>query len=98
MATPKYKKMFDEMLITNKKVFEEYNELLNKYDLDNKTYAHELYDLQNRVLRIIKHTENGLCSRSETTGHANYSTALADKFWEEVRKVFPRVEDYIEVR
>ncbi len=97
MTTPKYKRMFEDMLQTNRQLFSDYNELLKKYDLDKSKYAQELLDMQRKVLRAIKHTENGLCARTENTGRANYSTALADKFWDEVRVVFPRVEDYIEV-
>ncbi len=89
--------MFEEMMVANKELFSEYNELLAKYDANESKYAQELSDMQRKVLRVIKSTENGLCARSETTGRANYSRALADKFWEEVRAVFPRVEDYIEI-
>ncbi len=96
MATPKYKKMFDEMMEKNKALFAEYCDLQAKYDGHPKKYAEELSEMQRKVLRVIKSTENGLCARTETTGRGNYSTALADKFWEEVRAVFPRVEDYIE--
>ena len=97
MATPKYKKMFDEMMEKNKDLFAQYNEVQDNYDKNPKKYAEELSEMQRKVLRVIKNTENALCSRTENTGHGNYSTALADKFWEEVRAVFPRVEDYIEV-
>jgi hypothetical protein len=97
MATPKYKKMFEEMLQSNKQLFADYNELLAKYDSDNTRYAQELSEMQRKLLRIIKNTENGLCARTENTGRGNYSTALADKFWNEVRTLFPRVEDYIKV-
>lgn len=80
----------------NKALFEEYETMLEKYDKDKKTYASEAIDLQNKLLRLLKKTEDRLCMRSETTGHANYSLALAEKFWEEVRTRVPRIDDYIE--
>lgn len=96
MAVPKYKKLFDEMYDLNKALFEEYSAVLENYDKDKKRYAGDAIELQNKLLRLLKKTEDRLCMRSETTGHANYSLALAEKFWEEVRSRVPRIDDYIE--
>lgn len=96
MAIPKYKKLFDEMYDLNKALFDEYEAMLGKYDKDKKAYASSAVDLQNKLLRLLKKTEDRLCMRSETTGHANYSLALAEKFWEVVRARVPRIDDYIE--
>jgi hypothetical protein len=96
MAIPKYKKLFDEVYSLNKSLFEEYLAVLENYDRDKASYASLAVDLQNKLLRLLKKTEDRLCMRSETTGHANYSLALAEKFWEEVRAKVPRIDDYIE--
>lgn len=96
MATPKYKKLFDDMYEINKTLFDEYALLLEQYDGDKKRYASSVIDVQNKLLRVIKKTEDRLCMRSETTGHANYSFALAEKYWEEVRARIPRIDEYIE--
>lgn len=80
----------------NKTLFDEYALLLEQYDGDKKKYAPSVIDVQNKLLRVIKKTEDRLCMRSETTGHANYSFALAEKYWEEVRARIPRIDEYIE--
>ena len=58
MAVPKYKKLFDEMYDLNKALFEEYSATLENYDKDKKRYAGEAIELQNKLLRILKKTED----------------------------------------
>ena len=96
MATPKYKLLFDEMLTTNKDLFDAYEALLKNYDKSPKKFANETSEMQFKLLRVIKKTEDKLCARTENTGRGVYSTALADKFWEEIRSKFPRIDEYIE--
>ncbi len=56
MTTPKYKKMFEDMLQTNKQLFSDYNELLAKYDLDKSKYAQELSDMQRILFGKLKNS------------------------------------------
>ncbi len=60
MATPKYKLLFDEMLTANKELFDSYESLLKNYDKSPKKFANETSEMQFKLLRVIKKTEDKL--------------------------------------
>lgn len=96
MATPKYKKQFDEMLKNNKAIFDQYLELEEKYLVNPAEFKEELESIKNKLMRILRKNEDMLCSKSENTKYGVYSESLAMKFWEEVRAVFPKIDAVLE--
>ncbi len=84
MATPKYKKQYQEMIKYNKALFDSLK------DTDRKT--EEFRDIQKKVLRVIGQNENLLCSKTETTRYSSFSTNLSDMFWKEIRADYPEVD------
>lgn len=83
MATPKYKKQFDEMVKNNKVLFDSLK-ITNK---DSEEYK----DLKQKLLRIIRKNEDILCSKTENTHYSNFSTNLADKFQAEIIAQYPEI-------
>lgn len=84
MTTPKFKKQYDELIENNKELFDK----LKSAPKDTE----EFNELQRRVLRIVRRAEDALCSKTENTHFSNFSTGLADKFWEEIRANYPEID------
>lgn len=90
----KYKQQVEDMLSAHKDVFDSFKKIHSQYESDPKKWQTKFNEEGQPVLLLIKRWENNLCSKSESTKYGKYSNTLADKFWVEVRKVFPKV-DYI---
>ncbi len=82
------------MLLANKDIFEKYVSLESAY-IKDKSVKDELKQTKEQILRIIYRNENKLCARSENTNHGMFSTGLADKFWAEVRREFPSIDNTV---
>lgn len=87
----KYQQVFSEMLSQNKALFSEFKELHDKYALDPKTLQEQFNELGQDVLDVIRRYENRLCSKTEGSGYGKFSSKLSEKFQEEVRAYFPKI-------
>ena len=88
----KYKEQIQEMLTIHKEIFLPFKEIHDKYALDPKKWQEQFNIEGQDVLRLIKRWENNLCSKSESGKYGKFSSKLADKFWEEVKAVFPQID------
>jgi hypothetical protein len=84
MPTPKFKKQYDDMLKVNSALFES----LKTLDKNSE----EFKEAQRKALRIARKHEDMLCSKTENTHFSNFSTNLADKFWELIRTHYPEID------
>jgi len=89
---PKYKEYVERMLAGNKELFEKYAALEGKYSQDEEAYQEEFNKLGEKVILVTKEWENKLCRQSEKAGYSSYTTALAEKFQNEVKKHFPLID------
>ncbi len=90
----KYKAYFQRMLDENKKTFEEFKKLHDEYSL-NPHFLQEKFNKEGeKVLKIIREYEQRLCANTERGIYSKFSGRLAEKFQNELRKVFPKI-DYI---
>jgi len=90
----KYKKQVEDMISAHKDIFDHFKSLHDKYMLDPEKYQQEYNEKGQEVLHIIHKWENNLCGKSESTKYGKFSSNLADKFWGEIRLLFPKI-DYI---
>src|SRR4030042_272000 len=90
----KYKKLFEQ-------AWEGHKELFQKFFILNGDYADsqkrlqledEFQEVGKTVKDILIQCENELCRHMEKSEHRKYSTTLADKFWDEVRKYFKYID------
>lgn len=81
----KYKKHFLQMLEDNQDLFNEFQKL-------EDSSSDEFHTVGNKVLRVIRRYEDELCSRSEGGQYGKFSQNLSEKFWQEVRGYFPRID------
>jgi hypothetical protein len=85
----KYKQAVQEMLMKHQKEFEEFGKVHDVYKLDQGKWQDEFNRIGKPILRIIQETENRLCGKMENSSLGKYSNNLADKFREEIRKIYP---------
>lgn len=89
---PKYKEVFSDMIEYNKDLFDTFEDVHKKYDLNPKKYQ-ELFNLRGeKVLQVIRKYENILCGKSESGKYGKFSSTLSDKFWTEIRTHFPLID------
>ena len=84
------------MLDNHKDVFHSFKHLETLYNQDAKKYQHDFNEKGEEVLAIIRRYENMLCSHSEGGKYGKFSAKLSDKYWEMIRKYFPKI-DYVGV-
>lgn len=93
----KYKKQIEEMMEAHKNIFNAFRELHDKYAADPKKWQEQYNEEGREVMVLLRRWENNLCSKSESGRYGKFSDKLADKFWNEIRTIFPKI-DYIGVQ
>ncbi|RJR28912.1 hypothetical protein C4564_03735 [Candidatus Microgenomates bacterium] len=88
----KYKEYFLKMLSDNKELFDNFRKIHDKYALDMENMQATYNEAGKEIMSIIRAYEDKLCGHSESSGYANYSGNLAEKFQEEVRREFPQID------
>lgn len=89
----KYKEYVDLMLTNHKDLFDEFKQIHDRYGLEGDKLQVEFNELGKKVLAVIRQWEDKLCGRSEGSGYASYSGGLAQKFQDEIRKIFPMIDN-----
>lgn len=97
VSMTKYKKIFDEMINKNRELFIKFKITHDMYANDKKTWANQFNEEGSRVLEIIREYEDILCRHSEQGQYSKFSANLAEKFWDEVRKNYPKI-DFVGVK
>ena len=88
----KYKEYFKKMCEENKKVFDDFLFIHNLYK-ENKKANQVIFNEQGAaVRRIIEDWDRRLCNTMEKGNNATYSARLSEKFWGEVRTLFPLID------
>lgn len=88
----KYKEYFQRMCEENKKVFDEFLFIHNLYK-ENKKANQVIFNEQGIAVRkIIEAWDRRLCNTMEKGNNATYSARLSEKFWGEVRTIFPLID------
>lgn len=93
----KYKQHVQDMLSVHETVFAEFKKIHDKYVVDPKKYQEAYNEKGREILPLLQRWENSLCAKSESGKYGKFSSTLADKFREEVKVYFPKI-DYIGMR
>jgi hypothetical protein len=89
----KYKQYFQRMLEVEKELFENFRIIHDNYALNPQANQDEFNKEGERVLQVIRLWENKLCSQSEKAGYASFTSNLSEKFRQEIKKVFPEIDN-----
>ncbi len=88
----KYKAYFKQMCEENQSVFADFLVIHNLYQ-DNKKANQVVFNEKGAVVRrIIEDWDRRLCQTMEKGNNATYSARLSEKFWSEVRTIFPLID------
>ena len=88
----KYQKYFNQMLEDNKKLFKDFESVHNHYVLEPQKYQEEFNQVGQPVVEVIKEYENRLCGHSEKGIYGKFSSSLAEKFWDLIRRKYPKID------
>lgn len=88
----KYKKQIEEMLEIHKTVFDSFRKLHDNYVTDPKKWQEQYNEEGKDIMVLLRRWENNLCSKSESSRYGKFSNKLAEKFWEEIRLHFPKID------
>ncbi len=90
MAT-KYKKQVEDMLEAHSDLFKSFQELHDRYAKDPDKWQKEFNEKGEDVLMMIQRWDNNLCAKSEGGKYGKFSNNLSEKFWNEIRTLFPKI-------
>lgn len=88
----KYKEYFQDMVDNNKELFTSFKTIHDAYAEEPEKWQKEYNEKGQDILDIIRRYENMLCSKSEGSSYGKFSSTLSDKFWNEVRVHFPKID------
>lgn len=87
----KFKQIYDEMVNSNTDAFDSFSWVHENYLNDPEKWQRTFNIEGERILEIIRKYEDILCKKSEGSGYGKFTTKLSEKFWEEIRSHFPKI-------
>ena|SRR3990170_7152872 len=89
----KYRLYFQKMLDSNLNLFSSFRIIHDNYALNPDLFQEEFNKKGKEVLLTMREWEDKLCRQSEKGGYGVFSGGLADKFWDEIRRNFPEIDN-----
>lgn len=91
-----YQVTYETMIDENKELFDQFFRIHEEYVLHPEVSQSKFNDVGRLVQSVIHDYERRLCGKTEGGQYSKFSTKLSEKFWEIIRKDFPKI-DYIGV-
>lgn len=88
----KYQEYFQKMMDDRFQQFQRFRQVHDNYQKDPEKWKNQFNKEGALILDIIREWEGRLCAHSEKGQYGKFSANLADKFWGEVRKAFPKID------
>lgn len=92
MAKPKYKQYVMEMLEQNHDLFLAFKPIHDGYQTNRKQWSQQFHKEGQQLVDIARDWERRLCSGMEKGKNGMFSSKVAEKFWEEVKKQYPMID------
>lgn len=92
-----YKKMVSLMTEQNKELFENFRDIHDEYAANPAKWQKLFNEYGGEVMDIMREYERKLCANMATGKYGRFSKNLSDKFWSEVKKIFPKI-DFVGVK
>lgn len=89
----KYRDYFNQMFDQNREQFTQFMLTCQDYMQDRTAHAEQFNKQGQAVKAIMTEWEQKLCGRMERGKNAVYSANVAEKFWDEIRKYFPCIDE-----
>lgn len=76
----------------NKELFDNFREIHDEYALDPVKWQKIFNSYGGEVVEIMREYERRLCANMATGVYGRFSQNLSQKFWDEIRKTFPKID------
>ena len=87
-----YKKMFDMMMEQHKELFDNFMDIHHEYALNPAKWQKLFNQYGSEVTDVVRDYERKLCIKMGAGKYGKFSQNLSEKFWNEVRKTFPKID------
>jgi hypothetical protein len=88
----KFKQYYQQMSDEHADLLNQFQKIHDGYKSDRKQWSQQFHQVGGQVVEIMREWERKLCSGMERGNNAVYSSKLADKFWDEIKKRFSHIE------
>lgn len=85
------------MVEENKDLFDNFKHVHDAFALAPEPNKARFNELGSEVLDIIRHYERVLCGKTESGQYGKFSSGLAQKFWDQIRRIYPKI-DFVGIR
>ena len=92
MPLPKYQQYYQLMVDKNRQLFDRFQPIHDGYVISPAKWADQFHTQGRRVLDIVRDWERRLCYGTEKGKYAKFSVNLSEKFWTQVKKDLPRLD------
>jgi hypothetical protein len=93
----RYQEYYQKMIDENGEIFKKFFDVHDRYVMNPQITQDEFNSVGREIVEIIHDYERRLCGNSEKGQYARFSAKLAEKFWGEARKDFPKI-DFVGVK
>lgn len=93
----KYKQLIQELYQEHETEMSKFQEIHDKYMNDQKKWQDEFNEQGAKIMDLLHSYEKQLCGKSERSGMGMYSSKLAEKYWDELKKKLPMI-DFVGVK
>lgn len=88
----KYQTMFALMLSENKELFDNFQQVHDAFVLAPEPNKVRFNQIGSEVLDVIRNYERVLCGKTESGQYGKFSSNLSQRFWDEVRRVYRKID------
>lgn len=92
MPLPKYQQYYQLMIDKNRQLFDQFQPIHDGFVRSPEQWADQFHTQGRRVLDVVRDWERRLCYGTEKGKYAKFSANLSEKFWLEVKKDLPLID------
>jgi len=92
VAQAKYREYIERMMNLNQELFERFRRTHDNYALNPQKFQSEFNKIGSEAMEVIREYEDRLCGMTESGGYSKYSGNLAEKYQNELRRIFPKID------
>lgn len=87
-----YKKIVFQMSEQNKELFDNFKDIHDNYALNPKEWQKLFNEYGKEIMDVMRDYERKLLSNMGTGKYGQFSTKVSEKYWAEVKKIFPKID------
>jgi hypothetical protein len=87
-----YQKFVQLMLTENKEIFDNFKGVHDAYVLNPSLNQDRFNAIGKEIVDIIREYERKLCGNMNSGAYGAFSQNLSQKFWDEIRKIFKKID------